>query len=411
MPLFLVAAVLSASVVAAEPRQTPAGPAAAPAFVSHKPGRADVELTIRPGTSTRAEVELTLGDPVRRVSAGPDVFEYAPTPGAAAEGVARFVVEYFADTKVVARVDVYMKTPVPADSLAGGDYGTRVIQRDRPDGGREDLYYPSLQAAVFASSAPRAPAVAIGFLSPRALAVIYARRSEEHLKAERVNEARNDADKALLVDPESIDAHMALAGVLFAQNDYAGAVPHYRLLSAWADSAAAATYDTPLRIRMHIRYGYVVSHALGDHAEALAAYQLALKRDPKNTSALNNIGHEYHLRDQLDKAEAFYRKALGVDPAHVLASRNLVGLLLHLKRSDEAFAQAEAARKARPAEPSFMVDLARCWGDYGRKGQALDWVRKAVEAGFKDRDALASDKNLALIQQDKAFLKLLDQIR
>ena len=58
-----------------------------------------------------------------------------------------------------------------------------------------------------------------------------------------------------------------------------------------------------------------------------------------------------------------------------------------------------------------MYDLARCWGGLGKRSQALDWVRKAIAAGFRDRKALTSDPRLAALQKDAEFKKLLEQVR
>ncbi len=513
----LIVALVWLSISGSARTQGTDSPAPAPAFVTHKPGRTDVELTIRPGTTTRAEVELGLGDAIRRLSSVLELYEYGPSPGAAAEGVARIVIEYFSDLKTVARIDVYLSTPIPAESLSGLDYGTRVVQRDRPDGGREDLYYPSFQAVVFLSNAPRAPAAAIGFLSPRALSDIYAKRAEEQLRAGRRIEAANDADKAVLTDPASangylaqgrclvaennvdeallrferavsamygpraradahlelaiaywkskrlperaedhflraiaiapgldsvpyryglflkeqkrteqaetqfrraielnandIDARMELAASLFDRNERRQALPEYRLLSAWAETGAASGYDGQVLARIHIRYGYILGGDEGKHDEAIAVYELAAKRDPRSAVPFNNMGHQYQLLQQLDLAEACYRKALEIDPTYGTANRNLAGVLIDLRRFEQARAQAELALSLRPEAAELMYDLARCWGGLGKRSQALDWVRKAIAAGFRDRKALTSDPRLAALQKDAEFKKLLEQVR
>ncbi len=56
------------------------------AFVTHVPGSIDVELTIVPGTTTRADVDLMPGAATRRLNTQQQVFEYPPSQGAAADG-------------------------------------------------------------------------------------------------------------------------------------------------------------------------------------------------------------------------------------------------------------------------------------------------------------------------------------
>ena len=103
---------------------------------------------------------------------------------------------------------------------------------------------------------------------------------------------------------------MELAASLFDRNERRQALPEYRLLSAWAETGAASGYDGQVLARIDIRYGYILGGDEGKHDEAIAVYELAAKRYSRSAVPFNNMGHQYQLLQQLDLAEACYRKAL-----------------------------------------------------------------------------------------------------
>src|SRR5258706_15277293 len=94
-----------------------------------------VFFDLRPGTTTRAEVDLQLGEPTRKTD-GP-AYEYRPPRGA--PEVDHVLVSYFADTWQVARIEVWFKTPMPAEPLRE-QFGTRILTRDRSGTEHEELY-------------------------------------------------------------------------------------------------------------------------------------------------------------------------------------------------------------------------------------------------------------------------------
>ena len=57
-----------------------------------------------------------------------------------------------------------------------------------------------------------------------------------------------------------------------------------------------------------------------------------------------------------------------------------------------------------------MFAVARVWGALKNKKDALLWVQRAVEAGFADRQALASDPTLDTVRDERAFRRLLQQM-
>jgi len=465
---------------------------------------------IRPGVSTKAQVDLSIGEPIRKLSADGAVFEYPPMKDDAFSR--RLVIKYESDTSEVARLDAYLKAPLVLAEIRNR-FGTRVISRDREDGGREEVYYPQLQALVFSSKSADAPVTAISHLSPRTMGGIYVGRFEEMVARKSFDEARTEADKAVVVDPDGgegylaqgryfalqqnynealvrftaasnakysaadkyqahleiaraheatsafdnahaayrraieaaapadrSDAHFrygrflngqkkvdeafaqfnkavelnpqhsaarrALGDVYFARKDYTRALPHFEALSQEAEKMS----DGDKGGTLHFYYAFCLAH-FGKDAQAIVEYEKALQLSGPRAATLNNLGLLYVKTGNHSKALEAYRAGLAIEPKDALLNRHLAEALLEAGQLEEARRQAERTVSLNDDDARAAFTLARCWGALKKKKETLQWLHRAVGAGFSDREALTTDRFLGRIQDDGGFKKLLLQVR
>jgi serine/threonine protein kinase/Flp pilus assembly protein TadD len=75
-------------------------------------------------------------------------------------------------------------------------------------------------------------------------------------------------------------------------------------------------------------------------------------------------------------------------------------------RPEDAERDATLAMTLRPNDAMVMYNVACVFGQLGKKPQALEAVRKAWEAGFKDRSWARRDPDLAILHDDPEFRKL-----
>src|SRR5262249_17799278 len=134
-------------------------------------------FNLSPGGSTKAEVDVNLGEPVRKLEE--QVYEY--TPPRDVTDTARVVVTFFPEARQVARIDVYLKAPVPPDAFRQ-QFGNRVMLRDRTGGGAEEIFYPRVHALIFAGKSSGEPVAAVSYLSPRYLADLYIERFSDLMR-------------------------------------------------------------------------------------------------------------------------------------------------------------------------------------------------------------------------------------
>jgi DNA-binding winged helix-turn-helix (wHTH) protein/cytochrome c-type biogenesis protein CcmH/NrfG len=133
-------------------------------------------------------------------------------------------------------------------------------------------------------------------------------------------EAKGSALRALAMDSASADAQVALGTVLF--------------LSEWDWPAAERSLQRALEINPDhtealLQYGSL-HEALGRLDEGLRCKQQALARDPRSPGVLVQIAISYWYQRKYDDTLAWSRRALEIDPKHVLACQFINNVYLKI---------------------------------------------------------------------------------
>jgi TolB-like protein/Tfp pilus assembly protein PilF len=177
-------------------------------------------------------------------------------------------------------------------------------------------------------------------------------------------DARVQAEQALVLAPDLIEAHLAIGYCdYYGRGDYAAALTTFsKVLEAHPNDPAtiAAT-------------GYLLKRQ-GRFKESLAALQRALELDPRNSMLATDVGLSYMLNGRHNEAQAAFHHALALDPAQIEARIYLSEAVLF------ADGDAEGALVAAqgPQLQSLRVDLLI----YQRKYQEA----LALLAGIPERD-------------------------
>jgi DNA-binding winged helix-turn-helix (wHTH) protein/Tfp pilus assembly protein PilF len=143
----------------------------------------------------------------------------------------------------------------------------------------------------------------------RARCVLAASHAVPHQEA--FAEAKAFALRALAMDSGSADAQVALGTVLF--------------LSEWDWTAAERSLQRALEINPDhtealLQYGSL-QEALGRLDDGLRCKQQALARDPRSPGVLVQIAISYWHQRKYDETQVWARRALEIDPKHLLASQ------------------------------------------------------------------------------------------
>jgi tetratricopeptide (TPR) repeat protein len=171
------------------------------------------------------------------------------------------------------------------------------------------------------------------------------------------------------------------------------------LVESPAEARSAAAPDTPVASRAApsaLAYGMALEEA-GRSDEAAAVYRDVLDREAETARAWTNLGNAEGAQGRTAEAEAAYRRALALDPAHRDALNNLAWLLLEEgRRLEEAEELAARAVAAGGPDPHLALDtLARVQAARGRCSEAAESARRAVERTPPGSAARAEIESLA----------------
>jgi tetratricopeptide (TPR) repeat protein len=126
--------------------------------------------------------------------------------------------------------------------------------------------------------------------------------------------------------------------------------------------------------------------------KATNQYNKALKLNPNSASVYSNLGTAQFARKKYKEASESYQKALSLDP-EVFEHRSSYGTLL-LERS--------VAEKAK-----FHYYLAKTYANAGHVERAIQYIRMALEEGFKERNKLMEEPEFAKLRETAEFKALM----
>jgi len=184
-----------------------------------------------------------------------------------------------------------------------------------------------------------------------------------------LEEARASALRALKIDAQTLEAHLALAEVRKRVDwDWAAAERGYRAALALNPSNDAA----------HRSYGVFLA-ALGRHAEAMAEAERAVELDPLCLTVNSSAAWVCYAARQYERAIARCRHALEMGPDFIPARRLLAAGYLQTGRVQEAIAELEEAIRNAGHEPLLLAWLAHAHAVNGRRAESLAGLEKLQE--------------------------------
>jgi len=170
----------------------------------------------------------------------------------------------------------------------------------------------------------------------------------------------------------------------------------------------------------------IAYHQMQQLDNARKYYQLAVRYKPDYAEAINNIGTVYYARKSYGKAIRYYQKALKYAPNSASIYSNMGTAYFGRKKYDEAMKTYQIALKLDPnvfethgsygvlleernveERAKFHFHMAKLYAQTGRNDLALQYLRKALEEGFKDKKKMAEDPDFQAMRDLPEFKELL----
>ena len=204
------------------------------------------------------------------------------------------------------------------------------------------------------------------------------------------------------------------AETLHVEKDYLDALDYYR--AAIAKQNSAVTWN---------RMG-ITQLQMGRDDDARKSFEKATKLDKAYPDAINNLGVTYYRKKKYSKSIKYYKKAIEMREAApafhsnlgaaYFSKRELTRALFEYKRAyqldptvfertSKTGVVVQMSSPADRAEYSYM--LAKMFAQAGDLDRSLDYLRKAMEDGYKAIDEVYKDKEFAEVRKDKRFSDLM----
>lgn len=170
----------------------------------------------------------------------------------------------------------------------------------------------------------------------------------------------------------------------------------------------------------------IAFHQMQNLDSARRNYEKAVKLNPKYSEAINNLGTFWYARKNFKRAIALYRKALEVAPKSASIYSNLGTAYFARKRYKEAIETYQIALQLDPEvfehrssagvllqersvqeRAKFSYYMAKTYAKAGQTERALQYIRKSLEEGFKDKSKFMEDEDFASIRPLPEFDQLM----
>jgi len=135
-----------------------------------------------------------------------------------------------------------------------------------------------------------------------------------------------------------------------------------------------------------------VYYAKKSYRRAVNQYRNALRITPNSASVLSNLGTAYFARKQYDEAMKTYAQAVAIDPA-IFDSHSSQGVMVQERTIEE--------------RAGYFYILAKTCAKAGMTDRSLQYMRKALENGFKDKDKFKAEPEFASLQDNMEFQEIL----
>ena len=222
-----------------------------------------------------------------------------------------------------------------------------------------------------------------------------------YLRQAQYDDASRMFHRVVDLTPESFRGYANLGATLLYQAKYADAIKP--LEQSLAIHATAATY-------LNLGTAYYYQHRFHDAAQT---YEKALQLDDKDYSNWGNLGEADYLDGERPKARAAFEKAitiakgeLAINPRDPELLKALANYSAMIDDRPHALAYLAQSLDLSKSDKDSLFSAATIYNHLGDKGLALEWLSKALRAGYSP-DMVRQQPDLDNLHGDPRFEELL----
>jgi eukaryotic-like serine/threonine-protein kinase len=206
---------------------------------------------------------------------------------------------------------------------------------------------------------------------------------------EGYRKAREAAERALALDPNSAEAHAAMGWIKRSHDwDWAGADASYQRALALEPGNATV-----------VRGAAVLAATLGRLEEAMVLDRRSIELDPLSPANIANLGNHASFAGRLEEAAGAYKKALELSPEYPVAHTYLGRIYLAQAHPQDALAEME-----REKDPAWRLQgLALAYHAMGRNKEADAALKEFIDKYHADAAFQVAEVYAFRGDSDRAF--------
>jgi tetratricopeptide (TPR) repeat protein len=211
------------------------------------------------------------------------------------------------------------------------------------------------------------------------------------------------AERANALDPQLPEVQVAQAWILYSTNRHDQAVDRVRHAILRKPDCEGAYYLLCRALFASGRYQETADIAeVAIEASGGDDYNVYIPIE----NALGALGKEDTLRTIRQRRMMAIEKHLRQVPEDARSRALLAGDYAVMDRVEDALREANLAIALRPNDAMILYNVACVFGMMKRKDEAMDTLRKAWDAGFRDSDWARRDPDLSVLHEEPEFKTL-----
>jgi tetratricopeptide (TPR) repeat protein len=214
-------------------------------------------------------------------------------------------------------------------------------------------------------------------------------------KRGRLSEAIAHYDAAIRLKPDYPAAHHNLGLALLRVGRFDEAVIHFRQAMQMkpADAAIKNGLKTALDAQREMN-------------ETIAAMQRALEKTPDDPLLHYRLANLCHRNRDTPKAIRHYKKALALRPDFKEALNDLAIVFAVNGDYENALAALKQMVTLQPDNPVHYYSMASVLARQNKVDESIDWLKRAIQRGFRDLGRIKTDENLDNIRKSPRYQQL-----
>jgi tetratricopeptide (TPR) repeat protein len=214
--------------------------------------------------------------------------------------------------------------------------------------------------------------------------------------------AMKASESAVILRPDLPEVQVAQAWILYANSKYDEAIAVVQRAIARKRDCEGGYYILMRTLFSSGRYQDVANMADAAIEASGEDYNIYVPI----TNSLGSLGKQEALRNLRQRWITALEQHLQKVPEDARARVLLANAYAQIERIEEAVRETNLAITLRPNEATVLYNAACIFCYLKKKPEALDALRKAWEAGFKDPDWARRDPDLSILHGDPEFERL-----